>query len=302
MTSGRDWQSSWASGLRAMASARVTPSGRTATGPSCVSSSHRGFDQRALHARAPPRHRRRAAFLPHARVRESRCGSAPPPVRACWTRAIRPRFGACSKPRRPSSAPRSTRRTPSWAAQARHGFVPIAGLHHAARDKAAGFCVFNDCGDGHRAAPQTQWSEANRVRGHRRAPRRRRVLRVRRRPGRSSSRTSTKTGATSIPGTGRSDETGEGCRARHQAATCRCRLGPDDEVFARSMAQGDRSTWSGTSRSSSCFSAGRTAWRATPLPTCAFRRRRMGGRPWSWLQLAERLGHGRVLALGGGGI
>lgn len=26
------------------------------------------------------------------------------------------------------------------------GFVPIAGLHHAARDRAAGFCVFNDCG------------------------------------------------------------------------------------------------------------------------------------------------------------
>lgn len=29
--------------------------------------------------------------------------------------------------------------------RARHGFVPIAGLHHAARDSAAGFCVFNDC-------------------------------------------------------------------------------------------------------------------------------------------------------------
>jgi acetoin utilization protein AcuC len=27
-----------------------------------------------------------------------------------------------------------------------NGFVPIAGLHHAARDRAAGFCVFNDCG------------------------------------------------------------------------------------------------------------------------------------------------------------
>ncbi len=25
-------------------------------------------------------------------------------------------------------------------------FIPIAGLHHAARDGAAGFCVFNDCG------------------------------------------------------------------------------------------------------------------------------------------------------------
>jgi acetoin utilization protein AcuC len=28
----------------------------------------------------------------------------------------------------------------------RKAFVPIAGLHHARRDRAAGFCVFNDCG------------------------------------------------------------------------------------------------------------------------------------------------------------
>jgi len=32
------------------------------------------------------------------------------------------------------------------AGEARHAFVPIAGLHHARRDAAAGFCVFNDCG------------------------------------------------------------------------------------------------------------------------------------------------------------
>ena len=32
------------------------------------------------------------------------------------------------------------------AGRSRRGFVPIAGLHHAARDGAAGFCVFNDCG------------------------------------------------------------------------------------------------------------------------------------------------------------
>ena len=31
-------------------------------------------------------------------------------------------------------------------AECRHAFVPIAGLHHARRDSAAGFCVFNDCG------------------------------------------------------------------------------------------------------------------------------------------------------------
>jgi acetoin utilization protein AcuC len=32
------------------------------------------------------------------------------------------------------------------AGAARRGFVPIAGLHHAARGSAAGFCVFNDIG------------------------------------------------------------------------------------------------------------------------------------------------------------
>jgi acetoin utilization protein AcuC len=30
--------------------------------------------------------------------------------------------------------------------QCNRAFVPIAGLHHARRDAAAGFCVFNDCG------------------------------------------------------------------------------------------------------------------------------------------------------------
>jgi acetoin utilization protein AcuC len=32
------------------------------------------------------------------------------------------------------------------AGKARRAFIPIAGLHHAARGSAAGFCVFNDCG------------------------------------------------------------------------------------------------------------------------------------------------------------
>ncbi len=30
--------------------------------------------------------------------------------------------------------------------ESKRAFVPIAGLHHARRDTAAGFCVFNDCG------------------------------------------------------------------------------------------------------------------------------------------------------------
>src|SRR3974390_2946082 len=32
------------------------------------------------------------------------------------------------------------------ARERRRAFVPIGGLHHAARARAAGFCVFNDCG------------------------------------------------------------------------------------------------------------------------------------------------------------
>jgi acetoin utilization protein AcuC len=32
------------------------------------------------------------------------------------------------------------------AGDRRRGFIPIGGLHHARRDAAAGFCVFNDCG------------------------------------------------------------------------------------------------------------------------------------------------------------
>jgi acetoin utilization protein AcuC len=32
------------------------------------------------------------------------------------------------------------------AGRARRAFVPIGGLHHAVREGAAGFCIFNDCG------------------------------------------------------------------------------------------------------------------------------------------------------------
>ncbi len=32
------------------------------------------------------------------------------------------------------------------AGETRSAFIPIGGLHHARRDGAAGFCVFNDCG------------------------------------------------------------------------------------------------------------------------------------------------------------
>jgi acetoin utilization protein AcuC len=40
------------------------------------------------------------------------------------------------------------------AGPVRRAFIPIGGLHHATRDSAAGFCVFNDCGVAIEAARQ----------------------------------------------------------------------------------------------------------------------------------------------------
>lgn len=42
----------------------------------------------------------------------------------------------------------SSLKAAEWVLEAtsRRAFIPIGGLHHARRDRAAGFCVFNDCG------------------------------------------------------------------------------------------------------------------------------------------------------------
>ena len=45
-----------------------------------------------------------------------------------------------------SSAPALVAAEALMSGRCRRAFVPIAGLHHAGRDRAAGFCVFNDCG------------------------------------------------------------------------------------------------------------------------------------------------------------
>ena len=67
-------------------------------------------------------------------------------VTGFWMRAIRRRGTASSRRRATWSARRCVRSMRSWQGRSRRAFIPIAGLHHAARDRAAGFCVFNDCG------------------------------------------------------------------------------------------------------------------------------------------------------------
>ncbi len=183
------------------------------------------------------------------------------------------------------------------AGEARRAFVPIAGLHHAARDGAAGFCIFNDCGvlieqllrggmarvayvdiDAHHGDgvfyafednPQVVFADLH------------------------------EDGQFLYPGTGRADETGSATAAGTKL-NIPLAPGADDAVFAQRWPEvmahverfepqfiilqcgadslgGDPITHLQLSAASHAMAAGQLA------------------------ALADRLGHGRLLALGGGG-
>jgi acetoin utilization protein AcuC len=175
--------------------------------------------------------------------------------------------------------------------------VPIAGLHHAARDTAAGFCIFNDCGvlieklrregiarvayvdiDAHHgdgvfyafeADPQLVFADLH------------------------------EDGQFLYPGTGRTDETGAGAAAGSKL-NIPLPPGADDAVFA------DR--WQEVMNHLARFEpqfiilqCGADSLAGDPIThlqlsaaSHALAARELAG-------LADRLGHGRLLALGGGG-
>lgn len=182
--------------------------------------------------------------------------------------------------------------------QARHGFVPIAGLHHAARDKAAGFCVFNDCGvavellrkrnglkriayvdiDAHHGDgvfyafeddPDLIFADIH------------------------------EDGKYLYPGTGRSDETGKGA-ARGTKLNLPVPPGSDDEVFAAEWPK----VLQHVERHEPEFiilQCGADSLDGDPITHMRFSPATHGRAARDLSDLAERLGHGRVLALGGGG-
>lgn len=183
------------------------------------------------------------------------------------------------------------------AGEARRAFVPIAGLHHAARDTAAGFCIFNDCGvlieklrgegigrvayvdiDAHHGDgvfyafetdPQLVFADLH------------------------------EDGQFLYPGTGRADETGAGAAAGSKL-NIPLPPGADDAVFA------DR--WQTVMAHLARFEpqfiilqCGADSLAGDPIThlqltaaSHALAARELAG-------LADRLGHGRLLALGGGG-
>ena len=181
---------------------------------------------------------------------------------------------------------------------ARRAFIPIAGLHHAARGSASGFCVFNDCGvaiellrkrndlkrvayvdiDAHHGDgvfyafeedPDVIFADIH------------------------------EDGRYLYPGTGSSDETGKGA-ARGTKLNLPVPPGADDEVFLE--------VWPRVIEHLERYEpefivlqCGADSLDGDPITHMRYSPAAHGRAALELAQLAERLGHGRVLALGGGG-
>ncbi|HWX69246.1 MAG TPA: acetoin utilization protein AcuC [Steroidobacteraceae bacterium] len=179
----------------------------------------------------------------------------------------------------------------------RRAFVPIAGLHHAARNRAAGFCVFNDCGvaieqlkraglrhiayvdiDAHHGDgvfyafeddPRVVFADLH------------------------------EDGRYLYPGTGAASETGRGAAAGMKL-NVPLPPGADDEVFA--------SVWPRVLAHLTKYEpefiilqCGADSLEGDPITHLRFSPQTHGRAARDLKALAESLGHGRVLALGGGG-
>lgn len=181
--------------------------------------------------------------------------------------------------------------------ECRRAFVPIAGLHHAARSRAAGFCVFNDCGvvieqlklaglkhiayvdiDAHHGDGVFYAFEDDAAV----------VFADLHEDGRYL-----------YPGTGGADETGRGA-AVGTKLNVPLPPGADDELFA--------SVWPRVTAHLKKFApefiilqCGADSLEGDPITHLRFSPRVHGQAARELAELADELGHGRVLALGGGG-
>jgi acetoin utilization protein AcuC len=181
--------------------------------------------------------------------------------------------------------------------QCRRAFVPIAGLHHAGRTHAAGFCVFNDCGvvierllaqgldrvayvdiDAHHGDGVFYAFEDNAA-----------VIFA----------DMHEDGQYLYPGTGDASETGKGA-AVGTKLNIPMAPGSDDVAFA--------TTWPRVMTHLEKFApdfiilqCGADSLEGDPITHLRYSAASHGKAARELAQLAERLGHGRVLGLGGGG-
>ena len=186
------------------------------------------------------------------------------------------------------------------AGTARRAFIPIAGLHHAAREHAAGFCVFNDCGvaiemlrrkhglkriayvdiDAHHGDgvfyafeddPDLMFADIH------------------------------EDGRYLYPGTGSADETGARRRAPAPSSTSRCRRARTTRSSSR-PGRGSRPICAAHEPEFILLQCGADSLERRPDHAPALHRgsARARGRA-RCARIADELGHGRVLGMGGGG-
>jgi acetoin utilization protein AcuC len=182
--------------------------------------------------------------------------------------------------------------------ECRRAFVPIAGLHHAARDRAAGFCVFNDCGVAIELLRKKSGLErvgyvdidAHHGDG---------VFYAFEDDAAVIFADVHEDGRYLYPGTGTAAETGRGA-ALGTKLNLPMAPGSDDAAFAR--------VWPRVLAHLERFEpefiilqCGADSLEGDPITHLRFSEKTHGRAARELTELAERFGHGRVLALGGGG-
>jgi acetoin utilization protein AcuC len=179
----------------------------------------------------------------------------------------------------------------------RRAFVPIAGLHHAARERAAGFCVFNDCGVAiellkRAGLKRVAYVDIDAHHGDG-------VFYAFEDDAAVVFADLHEDGRYLYPGTGASGETGRGAAAGMKL-NVPLPPGADDEVFEqvwpRVLAHLER-----FSPEFIILQCGADSLEGDPITHLRLSARSHGHAARSLRELADRLGHGRVLALGGGG-
>src|SRR6266446_4355862 len=182
--------------------------------------------------------------------------------------------------------------------ECRRAFVPIAGLHHAARDRAAGFCVFNDCG----VAIELLRSESGLKRvayvdidAHHGDG----VFYAFEDDAGVIFADMHEDGRYLYPGTGSAEETGRGA-AEGTKLNVPLPPGADDTTFA--------AVWPRITAHLERFApefiilqCGADSLEGDPMPHLRFPPNAHGRAAREQAEHADRLGHGRVRALGGGG-
>jgi acetoin utilization protein AcuC len=181
--------------------------------------------------------------------------------------------------------------------ECRRAFVPIAGLHHAARGRAAGFCVFNDCGvaiEQLKAAGLTRIAYVDIDAHHGDG-----VFYAFEEDGAVVFADLHEDGRYLYPGTGTTGETGRGSGAGMKL-NVPLPPGAGDEVFA--------DVWPAVLAHLEKFTpeffilqCGADSIGGDPITHLRFTPKTHGRAARDLASLADELGHGRVLALGGGG-